>query len=94
MNYAPKLYQSFVHAYVAKLYRRLRLLEDELQRAPTASQTAKMHADLENIDRAAKTLPMRHSDLFFNLRVHIDLVRARLVSLPDVPPIGLRSAAE
>src|SRR5947209_6854232 len=94
MNYAPKLYQSFVHAYVAKLYRRLRLLEDELQRAPTASQTAKMHADLENIDRAAKTLPMRHSDLFFSLRVHIDLVRARLVSLPDVAPLGLRSAAE
>ena len=94
MNYAPKLYQSFVHAYVAKLYRRLRVLEDELQRAPTASQTAKMHADLENIDRAAKTLPMRHSDLFFNLRVHIDLVRARLASLPNVLPLGLRDAAE
>jgi TRAP-type uncharacterized transport system substrate-binding protein len=94
MNYAPKLYQSFVHAYVAKLYRRLRVLEAELQAEPTAPRMATMQADLENIDRAAKTLPMRHSDLFFSLRVHIDLVRARLASLTDVPPIGLRNAAE
>jgi uncharacterized protein len=94
MNYAPKLYQSFVHAYVNKLYRRLRLLEAELQRGPTASQAANMQTDLDSIDRAAKTLPLRHSDVFFNLRVHIDFVRVRLASLSNVPPMGLRSAAE
>jgi hypothetical protein len=94
INYAPKLYQSFVHAYVNKLYRRLRLLEAELQRGPTASQAVSMQTDLESIDRAAKTLPLRHSDLFFNLRVHIDLVRVRLASLPNVPSMGLRNAAE
>ena len=32
MNYAPKLYQSLIHSQVAKLYRRLRVLEAELQK--------------------------------------------------------------
>ena len=84
VNYAPKLYQSLIHSYVAKLYRRLRLLEAELQRGPSASEAAKMQTDLESIDRAAKILPMRHSDLFFNLRVPgpIDMVRTRLGALP------------
>jgi hypothetical protein len=78
MNYAPKLYQSLIHSQVAKLYRRLRVLEAELQKGPSPARAAKMQMDLEAIDRAAKALPMRHSDIFFNLRVHIDMVRSQL----------------
>jgi hypothetical protein len=36
--------------------------------------------DLENIDRAANILPMRHSDVFFALLMHIDMTRTRLVA--------------
>jgi hypothetical protein len=39
-----------------------------------------LEADLDSVDRATNILgvPMRHSELFFSLKVHIDLVRARL----------------
>jgi hypothetical protein len=33
-----------------------------------------------HIDRAANVLPMRHSDLFFDLMLHIDLARTRLAA--------------
>jgi hypothetical protein len=36
--------------------------------------------DLNHIDRAANILPMRHSDLFFALLMHIDMTRTRLAS--------------
>ena len=39
-----------------------------------------LQSDLENIDRAANILPMRHSDLFFALLMHIDMTRTRLAS--------------
>ena len=83
VNYAPKLYQSLIHSYVAKLYRRLRRLKPGCNEALALQKSGrKMQTDLESIDRAAKILPMRHSDLFFNLRVHIDMVRTRLGALP------------
>jgi hypothetical protein len=41
-----------------------------------------LEADLEGVDRAMHILgvPMRHSDLLFSLKAHIDLVRACLGS--------------
>lgn len=79
-NYAPKLYQWFLQIYLAKIYRRLRAVETELQTDLTGSQVLALQTDLENIDRAAHVLPLRHSDLFFALRFHIDLTRTRLAS--------------
>jgi hypothetical protein len=35
---------------------------------------------LEDIDRAARILPQRHSDLFFILQHHITLTRTQLAS--------------
>jgi hypothetical protein len=53
-----------------------------LQKNATAAELSALKADLESVDRAASILgvPMRHSELFFSLKVHIDLVRARLAS--------------
>jgi TRAP-type uncharacterized transport system substrate-binding protein len=85
INFAPKLYLWFVQRYVARLYRRLRLLEVESRTELAAPRLLAMQADLDSIDRAAKVLPMRHSDLFFALRSHIDLTRTRLSSL--LPPL-------
>jgi TRAP-type uncharacterized transport system substrate-binding protein len=77
-NLAPKLYMWFVRQFVAKTYRRLRIIEKTLQTGLTALQVVELQADLENIDRAARILPMRHSDLFFAMRLHIDLIRTQL----------------
>ena len=79
-NFAPKLYMWFVRQFMAKAYRRMRIIEKELQAELTAPQVAVLQADLESIDRATRILPMRHSDLFFAMRLHIDLMRTQLAS--------------
>jgi hypothetical protein len=65
---------------LVKLYRRLRLLNARLKNDLTAEQVAALQVDLDHIDRAANVLPMRHSDLFFDLMLHIDLARTRIAA--------------
>ena len=79
-NFAPKLYLWFVKSYMAKLYRRLRIVEKESQAELTVPRAVALQTELENIDQAASILPMRHSDLFLEFNRHIESVRARLVS--------------
>jgi hypothetical protein len=79
-NYLPRLYRWFVRERTKYLYRRLRHIEKNLQTELTAPQIAALQGELEKIDQAATILwiPMGHSDLFFSLKVHINLVRTRL----------------
>ena len=39
---------------------------------------AALQYDFETIDHAANIMPMRHSDAFFALLMHIDMTRTRL----------------
>ena len=80
ITYAPKLYQWLLHGYLTKLYRRLRAIERAMRTELTARQVEALQTDLEHINRAANLLPMRHSDAFFSLIIHIRLTRAELVS--------------
>jgi TRAP transporter TAXI family solute receptor len=79
-SYGPRLYLWFVRERTRRLYQRLRLVEKELQTKLTAARVAGLQGDLERIDRGATLLriPLGHSDLFFSLKVHIDLIRTRL----------------
>jgi TRAP-type uncharacterized transport system substrate-binding protein len=77
-TFTPKLYTWLLNLRLARLYRRLRLVNAQLKKELTADQVAALQADLENIDRAANILPLRHSDVFFSLRLHIKEVRADL----------------
>jgi hypothetical protein len=79
-NFAPKLYQWFLQNLMSKLYRRLRIIESKMQKTFTAPQVVALQTDLENIDRAAEILPMRHSDLFFEFNRHIESTHERLAS--------------
>jgi len=87
LSFAPKLYQWFLQDRMRKLYRRLRIIEEALQKELAAPQIASLQADLENVSRAARILPKRNSDLFFPLRRHIDLTRTELATRL----IGVRS---
>jgi hypothetical protein len=78
LAYAPKLYLWFVRDKMSKLYRRLRMVDKALLTELTAADVQNLRIDLENIDRAASIVPMRNSDLFFDLRTHIDRTRAHL----------------
>jgi len=77
-NYAPKLYLWFIRERVRRLYRRLRLVDQELLGTVSLSQARGLEAELESITRAASILPMRNSELFFGLATHIDRTRAHL----------------
>jgi TRAP-type uncharacterized transport system substrate-binding protein len=78
----PNLSTWVVRDRMRDLYRRLRLVEAEMQADPTTSQLDALQSDLEIIEQSANDLgvPVRHSDLFFELKTHIDLVRQRLSS--------------
>ena len=77
-NFAPKLYQWFLHDHIRKLYRRLRTVEEALQKALTVPQVTSLQTHLDDIDRAARILPQRNSDLFFDFNRHIEATRAQL----------------
>ena len=82
-SYAPKLYLWLLRRHVSKLYRELRVVESGLRPGLSGPQLAEYEDNLDKIDRASSVLPMRHSDLFFSMRTHIDLTRVRLRSLLD-----------
>ena len=79
-NLAPKLYQWLLQDRMRRLYRRLRIVEEAAQRELTAPQVVSLQTELEDIDRTARVLPQRHSDLFFILEHHITLTRTQLAS--------------
>jgi TRAP-type uncharacterized transport system substrate-binding protein len=76
----PNISTWAVRNRMRDLYRRLRLVETELQTDLAASQLDVLQSDLERIEQSANNLgvPIRHSDLFFELKTHINLVRQRL----------------
>jgi TRAP-type uncharacterized transport system substrate-binding protein len=80
-NYAPKLFLWLIRDRVRRLYRRLRMVDKALLSEPNAAQMQGLHAELENIARAANIVPMHSSDLFFELRAHIDRTRRHLASV-------------
>lgn len=79
-GFAPRLYGWFVQERLRKLYRRLRVIEQALQVELTVAQAEVLQSDLADIDRVASAVPMRHSDLFFIFRLHLDQTRSRLAS--------------
>ena len=79
-NYAPKVFLWFIHERVRRLYRRLRIVDRVLLSEPDTSEMKVLHAELESIVRAANIVPMRSSELFFELKSHIDRTRSNLAS--------------
>lgn len=81
-NYVPRLYRWMIRERIARLYRRLRAVEKGMQPGQTAAEVEALQSDLESIERAVSILgiPIRHSDLFYALKIHINLVRARIAS--------------
>jgi hypothetical protein len=62
------------------MYRRLRAIEATLHNDVKSADVAALEADLASVDRAIHLLsiPMQHSEKFFYIKSHLDLVRAQL----------------
>lgn len=77
-NFAPRIYDWFLQSYVNRLFRQLRAVEIELEAELTTPQINALQTDLESINRASRIVPLRRSDLFFALRLHIKQAHADL----------------
>ena len=78
-GFAPRLYEWFVRRRLRQFYQRLRAIENALQNGLTATKAKALQAELDDIERSTSTVPMRHSDLYFMLRYHLDRTRSRLI---------------
>ena len=77
-GFAPRLYEWFVRQRFRQFYQRLRAVENTLQDGLTAVKAKALQAELDEIEQSTITVPMRHSDLYFMLRYHLDRTRSRL----------------
>src|SRR6516164_6170839 len=78
-GFAPRLYEWFVRQRFRQLYQRLRAIENALQERLTPAEAKALQAELDDIEKSTITVPMRHSDLYFMLRYHLDRTRSRLL---------------
>jgi TRAP-type uncharacterized transport system substrate-binding protein len=86
-SFAPRLYGWILQTRLRALYRRLRVVENALHRALSASQIAALQNELADIDKATSTVPMRNSDLYFMLRYHLNQTRSRLAETGEVAEV-------
>ena len=79
-SYAPRLYRSFVTYRLGAIYRQLRRIEASLQKEAIASEVSAFEAELVSVDRSIDGfgVPMQHSDLYFSIKSHLELVRIKL----------------
>ena len=79
-SYWPRLYKWLVEYRLRALYRRLRKIEARLQNSFTASEISTLEDEIESLDRDIINLgvPMKHSDLYFMIKSHLNLVRTRI----------------
>jgi hypothetical protein len=78
-GFAPRLYEWSVRQRFRQLYQRLRGIDNAIQARLTPAEAETLQAELDDIDRATVTVPMRHSDLYFMLRYHLDRTRSRVI---------------
>ena len=79
-TYTPRLYKWLVEYRLRALYRRLRKIEASLQKSLTAPEILTLEDEIESLDRDIINLgvPMKHSDLYFMIKSHLNLVRTRI----------------
>jgi TRAP-type uncharacterized transport system substrate-binding protein len=76
-SFAPRLFKSLVGYRLGALYRRLRAIEANLQKDLSVAEVSALESELESVNRAIHLLgvPKQHSDLFFSIKSHLELVR-------------------
>ena len=79
-SYGPKIYRWFVEYRLRALYRQLRVIERHLKDNIGVEDVARLKAQVDSLDREIIGIgvPVRHSDLYFMMKSHLNLVHSRL----------------
>jgi uncharacterized protein len=79
-SYGPRMYRWFVQYHLLALYKRLRFIERNLKDKIGVEDITRLKAQLESLDREIIEMgvPVQHSDLYFMMKSHLNLVRSRL----------------
>ena len=93
-GFAPRLYEWHVRQRFRQFYQRLRAVELAFQGKLTAAKAEALRAELDDIERSISTVPLRHSDLYFILRYHLDRTRSRLTEASRDITLAQASEAE
>ena len=77
----PSVYAWSVRRRLLYWYRQLKALEKNLDHPVQKAEMSAYQAEIERIDAGVRRIryPLNFSDQFYHLRVHIDLVRQRLL---------------
>jgi TRAP transporter TAXI family solute receptor len=80
MRIFPGVYKWRVRMRVFRWYRALRMVEAETEKHPAPERARELISQLDEIeDHVSRTrVPLTYSDYAYNLKLHIDMVRARL----------------
>jgi len=89
MQFLPKLYAWTVRRRVYQWYRQMKAIETRLDHDPSPALIAEAHQELNRIDRLAGRVkvPSNFSEMFYDLRGHVDLVRRRLETIHEAHTI-------
>ena len=81
-SYGPSFYKWLIEYRLRALYRRLRSIEERLHKGLDPAQTAALEDEIEFLehDMIKLGLPVRHSNLYFSVKSHLNLVRIRIRS--------------
>ena len=85
LSYGPSFYKWLIEYRLRALYRRLRSIEERLHKGLDFVQTAALEEEIEFLehDMIKLALPVRHSNLYFSVKSHLNLVRIRIRSRLD-----------
>jgi hypothetical protein len=84
----PQLYDWTMQLRIRRLYDEIRSIESEMEARGPEFDASTLNTKLNEIDQRANhlQLPTVYASSLYTLRSHVDLVRARLATSPDVNP--------
>jgi len=88
IKFLPQMYDWFLRSKIMRLYEEMKLIETETEAQGHGHDADSMIAKLDQLDKRANDLrlPRVYASMLYTLRMHINLVRSRLVSSLDKNP--------
>lgn len=83
VRFTPTVYAWRIKSRIYRWYGKLKVLEIDMESAKTAAEAGALRERLEAIERSVSHIPtpLAFSEYLYNLRSHVELVRARLDKL-------------